>query len=125
MAAPSLSDIASKFLTLCAHGRVDEAYDQFVSSGFVHHNAYFPPDRQSLLSAMKESAAKEPNKSFEIKQVIESGDRIAVLSHLRREHSGGEYAVVHILRFKDGLIIEMWDIGQEIPQGSPNTLGMF
>jgi hypothetical protein len=32
---------------------------------------------------------------------------------------------VHILRFENSRIAEMWDIAQEIPPDSPNALGMF
>jgi predicted SnoaL-like aldol condensation-catalyzing enzyme len=31
--------------------------------------------------------------------------------------------VVHIFRFQNGKIIEMWDVGQEIPHDSPNVDG--
>lgn len=118
-------DIAVTFLQMCARGEVREAYERHVAAGFVHHNAWFPGDRESLLLAMEQSAAKEPNKSFQPKQVADAGDRIAVLSHLVRADAGAEYAVVHILRFEGGMIVEMWDIGQEIPADSPNALGMF
>lgn len=74
---------------------------------------------------MEQSAAAEPNKSFEPKQVVDGGDRIAVLSHLKRADAGLEYAVVHIVRFEGGKIVELWDLGQEIPKDSPNALGMF
>ena len=117
--------IATTFLRMCARGEVREAYDRYVSPDFVHHNAWFPGDRESLLRAMEESAVAEPNKSFEVKQVIDGGDRVAVLSHLRRADADLEYAVVHIARFADGRIVELWDLGQEVPKDSPNTLGMF
>jgi predicted SnoaL-like aldol condensation-catalyzing enzyme len=125
MTAPNKTAIASTFLALCADGRVDEAYERFVAPGFTHHNAYFPGDRESLRVAMRDSAMQEPNRSFEIKQVVEDADRVAVLSHLRRTDSGTEYAVVHMLRFNGDQIAEMWDVGQEIPADSPNALGMF
>jgi hypothetical protein len=48
-----------------------------------------------------------------------------VLSHLKRAGAGLEYAVVHIARIADGRIVELWDLGQEIPKDSPNALGMF
>src|SRR3546814_15915780 len=74
---------------------------------------------------MEQSAAAEPNRSFEVKQVIEGGDRVALLSHLERSTGGIEYAVVHIARFDgDGRIVELWDLAQEIPEESPNALGM-
>ena len=117
-------DIATDFLRMCARGEVREAYARYVSAGFVHHNAYFAGDRESLLLAMEQSAAAEPNKSFEVKQVIDGGDRVAVLSHLQRADADLEYAVVHIARFVDGRIVELWDLGQEIPKDSPNALGM-
>jgi predicted SnoaL-like aldol condensation-catalyzing enzyme len=60
-----------------------------------------------------------------VKQVVDGGDRVAVLSHLVRASAGLEYAVVHIARFADGKIVELWDLGQEIPKDSRNALGMF
>ena len=119
-------ETAIAFLQMCARGDVRDAYDRHVSPGFVHHNAWFPGDRESLLQAMEQSAAAEPNKSFEVKQVVDGGDKVAVLSHLVRADGGLEYAVVHIARFgDDGRIVELWDLGQEIPKDSPNALGMF
>ena len=119
------AEIATAFLRMCARGDVREAYERYVAADFVHHNAWFPGDRESLLLAMEQSAAAEPNKSFEPKQVVDGGDRVAVLSHLQRAGAGAEYAVVHIVRFRDGRIVELWDLGQEIPKDSPNALGMF
>ena len=121
----SHADIATSFLRMCARGEVRDAYDRYVSQDFVHHNAWFAGDRESLLRAMEESAAKEPNKSFEVRQVIDGGDKVAVLSHLKRAEANLEYAVVHIARIVDGKIAELWDLGQEIPKDSPNELGMF
>lgn len=118
-------DIATDFLQMCSRGDVRAAYDRYVSTDFVHHNAYFAGDRESLLLAMEQSAAAEPNKSFEVKQVVDGGDRVAVLSHLVRAQAGLEYAVVHIARIADGRIVELWDLAQEIPKDSPNALGMF
>ena len=121
----SHADIATTFLRMCARGEVRDAYDRYVSQDFVHHNAWFAGDRESLLRAMEESAAKEPNKSFEVRQVIDGGDKVAVLSHLKRAEANLEYAVVHIARIVDGKIVELWDLGQEIPKDSPNEFGMF
>jgi len=125
MTTPGKAEIATRFLTLCAGGDVREAYDLYVAKEFRHHNAYFPGDRDSLLAGMEQSAQAEPNKSFVVKQTIESDDRVAVLSHLRREKVDMDIAVIHVLRFENGQIVEMWDVGQEIPKDSPNTLGMF
>jgi predicted SnoaL-like aldol condensation-catalyzing enzyme len=118
-------EIATGFLRMCAGGQVREAYSRYVADDFVHHNPWFPAGREALLRAMEESAAAEPNKSFEPRQVIDGGDRVAVLSHLRRAGGGPEYATVHIVRIEAGRIVELWDVVQEIPADSPNALGMF
>lgn len=118
-------DSAIEFLQMCARGEVREAYARHVSQDFIHHNAWFAGDRESLVKAMEESAAAEPNKSFDVRQVIEGGDRVATLSHLKRADGETEYAVVHIARFVDGKIAELWDLGQEVPKDSPNQNGMF
>ena len=125
MGAPSNADIAKSFITLAASGRVREAYERHVATDFRHHNAYFPADRESLLLAMEQAAAREPNKSCEVRQVIDGGDRVALLSHVARADVRKDYAVVHIFRIEDSRIVEMWDIAQEIPADSPNALGMF
>lgn len=125
MATQRNSEIATEFLSMAASGRVREAYERHVADDFIHHNAYFPGDRESLLVAMEQSAESEPNKSFTVKQAIDSGDRVAVFSHLQRAQADQEYAVVHIFRVQGSKIAEMWDIGQEIPKDSPNALGMF
>lgn len=125
MGGPDIGGIAIGFLALASSGKVREAFDRHVAEGFTHHNPWFAADRESLLVAMEQSAASEPNKAFIVKQVIAAGDRVAVFSHLQREQAGLEYAVVHLFRFEGERIAEMWDVVQEVPRESPNALGMF
>lgn len=116
---------AIEFLKMAASGDVDEAYRRHVGADFRHHNPYFPHDRQSLLDGMLQSAAAEPNKSFEIIRAVEEDGVVAVHSRLTRADAGIQYAVVHLVRFEGGKIVELWDIAQEVPDGSPNEIGMF
>ena len=125
MTTPSKKDMAAEFLTMCASGEVREAYKRYVRENFKHHNPYCPCDRRSLMEAMEKSSAEDPNKSFQIRKVIESADTVAVFSRLQRSKVDLGYAVVHILKFDGEKIAEMWDVSQEIPKESPNELGMF
>lgn len=36
-----------------------------------------------------------------------------------------EIAVVHLFKFKDGKVVELWDLGQVIAPDSPNENGAF
>jgi predicted SnoaL-like aldol condensation-catalyzing enzyme len=118
-------DTAVSFMQLVASGKVREAYDRHVSANFRHHNPFFRGDRESLMHAMEENAAKNPNKVLEVKRTLEDGDYVAVHSHVRQNAQDRGGAAVHIFRFENGRIAELWDVGQAIPQDSLNEFGMF
>ena len=118
-------DAAIDFLLLVAAGKVRQAYDKYVSSDFRHHNAYFPGDRQGLLTAMEENATHNPDKVFEVQRALQDGSLVAVHSKVQLKPQNLTVALVHIFEFKDGLIRELWDIGQAVPEKSPNENGMF
>lgn len=114
---------AVEFLKLCALESPKAAFDKYVNPNFKHHNQYFKGDRDSLMNAMIEADKTHPNKSFNIKHVFENEDRVAVHSQVVKETM--EIAVVHIMRFENGKISEMWDVGQVLEKNSPNENGMF
>ncbi len=114
---------AIKFITTCAMESPKKAFEEFVAPHFKHHNQYFPGDRDTLMNAMIEADREHPNKSFTVKQVFETDDRVAVFSHVVKETM--EIAVIHIFRFENGKIVEMWDVGQVMDPASPNENGMF
>lgn len=117
-------DIAVQFLRHAAAGRVREAYE-YTTPDFIHHNPYFAGDKESLMKGMAENARRFPDKTLDIKLLLSDGDHVAMLSHVRHKPGEPGAAVVHFFRFEDGRIAEMWDVGQEIPQDSPNENGVF
>ena len=119
-------EIATSFLKLASSGSVREAYEKYVHPDFKHHNAYFKGDRESLLVAMEEAVAKNPNKSIEVVRTLEDGALVATHSRVvRSAQNAPDIAVVHIFRFKNDKIIEEWEAGMEVPKDSPNANGVF
>ena len=118
-------DAAVSFLRLAGSGKVREAYERYVGASFRHHNAFFPGDRESLLKAMEENAAKNPSKVLDVKRVLEDEGFVVVHSHVRQHPDDRGAAVVHVFRFENGRIAELWDVGQPVPKDSPNQHGMF
>jgi predicted SnoaL-like aldol condensation-catalyzing enzyme len=116
---------AVSFLQLVASGKVREAYQRYIGLGFCHHNPYFPGDAESLMLAMEENAAKNPHKMLEVKLAIEEKEIVAVHSHVKQNPDDLGGVVVHIFRFQEDRIVELWDVGQSIPENSPNQNGMF
>ena len=119
----SHQETAKKFLQICALESPKKAFEMFVNPNFIHHNQYFPGDRDSLMNAMMESDKEMPNRQFNMKHVFETGDKVAVHSQVIKDNM--EIAVVHIMRFENGKISEMWDVGQVLDKNSPNKNGMF
>jgi predicted SnoaL-like aldol condensation-catalyzing enzyme len=116
-------DSAVSFLEMVVAHKIDEAYTTFVDFSGKHHNAFTPTGMAALKKGMEESDVQSPTKQLIIKNVIGEGDRVAVHSRLVFESS--EMIVVHIFRFNNGKIVELWDLGMKIPDESPNKDGVI
>lgn len=116
-------EIAIAFLKSAGLGKVQEAFDNFIASDFIHHNQYFKGDREALKDAMKEAHEVSPNRSIEIKYCYSDGNTVITHSHVVK--SDMEIAVIHVFKFKGNRIVELWDLGQVIQKESPNENGLF
>jgi predicted SnoaL-like aldol condensation-catalyzing enzyme len=77
------------------------------------------------MKGMQENAAQNPNKVFEIKHTIAEGSFVVVHSHVRQKPGDLGAAIVHIFRFEQDRIVELWDVGQPVPDSAANQYGMF
>ena len=123
--ANSNKDAAVTFLRLATSGEVREAYSQFVGAGFRHHNPFFAGSAKALMEGMEENARQNPGRVLEVKRAIAEGELVVVHSHVRQNPGDLGVAVVHIFRFENGRIVELWDLGQPVPDKSANQNGMF
>ena len=121
----SNKEIAVAFLKMASSGNVREAYSKYVGAGFRHHNPFFEGSAESLMAGMEENARQNPNKVMEVKRVIAEGEFVVTHSHVRQNPDALGVAVVHIFRFEQGKIMELWDLGQPVPEKSMNENGMF
>jgi predicted SnoaL-like aldol condensation-catalyzing enzyme len=118
-------ELAASFLQNAAAGRVRAAYEGRVTPAFRHHNPYFAGDAESLMRAMEENARQNPGKSLRIVHALEDGDLVAIHGHVKMKPSDRGIALVHVFRFEGDRIAELWDLGQPVPDSSPNEYGMF
>jgi predicted SnoaL-like aldol condensation-catalyzing enzyme len=125
MTDTNFKEAAVDFLQMTAAGQVEQAFARHAGPQFRHHNPYFASDAASIKAGMLENAGRFPHMVFEVQRAIADGALVAVHSRARMTPDGPDIAIVHILRFEDGRIAEMWDIGQARPETMPNELGMF
>jgi len=74
---------------------------------------------------MQTSATRNPNKVLEVQRALQDGEQVAVFSRVRQHPDDRGGAVVHIFRFQENRIAELWDVGQPVPDSSINENGMF
>ncbi len=118
-------DRAIAFLQMAGRGEARKAFETYVAREFVHHNVYFKGDRLSLLEAMELAHRTSPNNSVDVKRVYRDGETVITHSLVTREAAPVAIAVVHIFRFENDKIVELWDCGQPLPETSPNANGPF
>ncbi len=116
---------AVQFLKLVVAGHIDEAYQKYVDMKGKHHNPFFPAGFPALQKAMKENHTQFPNKQITVKNVLADGDLVAVHSELALSPGGDRMVVVHLQRFQEDKIVELWDCGQTVPADTPNKDGAF
>lgn len=116
---------AQDFLKMVVARKIDEAYEKYVDMKGKHHNVYFAAGFPVLREAMKVAHTENPDTELRIKHVLEDGDMVAVHSHVIMKPGQKGVAVVHLLRFENGKIVEMWDCGQALPDDMPNADGAF
>ncbi|MBW3113640.1 nuclear transport factor 2 family protein [Bacillus sp. MCCB 382] len=118
-------ETAVSFLERVASGDIRKAFNNYTAKEFHHHNPYFRGDAESLMLAMEENAEKNPGKIFEVKRSIEEGNEVVVHSHVRQYPEDLGAVVVHIFRFENERIVELWDVGQPVPEDMINENGIF
>ncbi|MFN8380851.1 MAG: nuclear transport factor 2 family protein [Anaerolineales bacterium] len=116
---------AVSFLKLASSGKVSEAYSKYIGVGFRHHNPFFEGSAESLQAGMEENAKQSPNKVFTILRTISEEDFVVTHSHVQQNPEQRGAVVVHIFRFENGKIVELWDVGQPITEEAPNQYGML
>lgn len=113
------------FLTMVVAGKITEAYDAYVDPAMRHHNQYYKGDAATLMAGMQENHENFPDKVFSIKKILEEGDTVITYSSMKLSKTMPLIAVMHMFRFGNGKIVEMWDVAKEIATDSPNEHGAF
>ncbi|WGK63939.1 nuclear transport factor 2 family protein [Croceiramulus getboli] len=93
-----LKGIARNFLMEAGMGKVEQAFETYIATHFIHHNPYFEGSREALLNAMQEAHLSQPNQSLQIKQCFQDGNTVITHTHVVKEDM--DIAVVHIFRFE-------------------------
>jgi predicted SnoaL-like aldol condensation-catalyzing enzyme len=78
------------------------------------------------MAGVEENARQNPSKVLEVKRAIAEGELVVVHSHVRQKPGDlGAAPLSTSFGLRRGRIVELWDLGQPVPDKSPNQYGMF
>jgi predicted SnoaL-like aldol condensation-catalyzing enzyme len=99
------------------------ALARYASTEYTQHNAMLPDGRDAAASFLT-TLYSDPNSLFEVQRILVDGPLAAL--HVRAHPAGRPLlAVADFYRLADGLIVEHWDVIQEVPSSSANAHPMF
>ena len=99
--------------------------DEFIGPDYVQHSQLAPPGRDALKEFLVYIKGENPDATHDIKRVLADGDFVVVHYHVRRWPGDPGFAVIYIFRCADGMIVEHWDVLQDIDPNGPNAAGVF
>ena len=118
-------DKVRSFFKLLSEQKVKEAFDNYVSDEFKHHNQHTKAGRQALLEGMTDAHNQFPAMTISVKHMFEDGEHVIAHSLVKMNPDHIGFACMHICRIKDGKIAEFWDIASPIVENCMNVDGAF
>ena len=126
-------DVAERFIQLFYVGdNPTDAFSCWMHPDYIQHNPNAPTGRDATLEVLAAAVRNNPELTHEVKRVIhgevvDGEGLVAVHHHFRRKKDERGWAVVDILRIREGYVVEHWDVMQPVPDPADvkNDNGMF
>lgn len=102
-----------------------QAVDHYIAPDYVQHSSLAEPGVEALKAFLDKVRAESPDARQTIHRTLVDGDMVAVHVHVERFPGDPGLAVVDIFRVAGGMIVEHWDVLQEVPANPVNPNSMF
>jgi len=99
--------------------------DDYIAPGYIQHSMLAEPGTQALKRWLDDRRLDSPDSRQTIHRTFVDGDHVIVHVQVERWPGDHGFAVVDIFRLEGGMIVEHWDVLQEIPENPINPNGMF
>ena len=100
------------------------AAERFWSPNYIQHSAHIAPGREGLFKLIK---SLPPTLKYEPGTIVAEGDFVMVHGRFSGFGQPANWIAADILRIKDGILVEHWDVIQDeaTEQQSKSGLPMF
>lgn len=110
-------------------GPTNENLSHLISERYIQHSVYLPNGRAPLVELFGLAAEEYPVRIDIHRVIVQDTYAFAHVNFRNLDNDSPEdmgMAAVDIYRFdEDGLLVEHWDVLQDVPAFSPNPNGMF
>jgi predicted SnoaL-like aldol condensation-catalyzing enzyme len=86
------------------------AAEKFWSPNYIQHSAHIPPGRERLFNLVK---SIPPTARYESREIVAENDLVIVQGRYSGLGLPANWIVVDIVRMKDGVLAEHWDVIQD------------
>jgi predicted SnoaL-like aldol condensation-catalyzing enzyme len=101
-----------------------EAAELYIGDEYIQHNPHVGDGKEPFIAYFERMAKEYPGKKVTFKRAIAEG-AFVVLHCLQQWPGDQDYGGMDIFRFKDGKVVEHWDVLQVVPKESKNDNSMF
>ncbi|MCJ7858960.1 nuclear transport factor 2 family protein [Corynebacterium kalidii] len=96
-----------------------------ISDDYIQHNPQVPDGKAPFVDYFAGYFQDNPDYRGEIKRSAVNDDLVFLHVHSTNDDDDTGQAVVDIFRVDDGIIVEHWDVLQDVPEDSANDNTMF
>jgi predicted SnoaL-like aldol condensation-catalyzing enzyme len=102
-----------------------EKVDAHLSPDYIQHSSLAEPGLAALKAFLARVRVESPDATQTIHRAFVDADHVIVHVHVVRWPGDRGLAVVDIFRCEEGMIVEHWDVIQDVPSDAINPNGMF
>ena len=101
------------------------AVDRYIAPEYVQHSSLAEPTVEALKGFLDRVRTESPDATQTIHRSFVDNDHVITHTHVVRWPGDPGLAVVDIFRVEGGLIVEHWDVIQDVPAQPVNPNSMF
>ena len=99
--------------------------DEYIAPDYIQHSPLAAPGVEPLKEFLRKVRNESPGARQDIKRAFVDGDHVIVHVHVVRFRGDPGLAVVDIFRVENDMIVEHWDVIQDVVTDGPNPNSMF
>lgn len=99
--------------------------DQYISPDYIQHSSLAEQGVAALKGFLDKVRVESPDAVQTVHRSFVDGDHVIIHTHVVRWPGDPGLAVVDIFRCADGMIVEHWDVIQDVPANPVNRNSMF